>query len=152
MNEKMIYHEAQVADIDAMHAVRIAVKENVLSNPALITYGDYEEYITERGKGWVCKVNDVVVGFAIADLKEGNIWALFIHPQWEGKGIGKTLHQLMMDWYFSNKKETVWLSTAPNSRAAAFYKLQGWKETGITKSGELKFEMRKEDWQMETVQ
>ena len=143
---KMIFREAKVADIDAMHVVRLAVKENVLSNPALITTKDYEEYINERGKGWVCTVDNMVVGFAIADLKEDNIWALFVHPDREGKGIGKALHKMMMDWYFNNTNGKVWLSTAPKSRAAAFYERQGWKETGFTKSGEVKFEMTADDW------
>jgi len=50
-----------------------------------------------RGKGWVCKVDGEVVGFAIVDLKEHNIWALFLRPEFEGMGIGKELHRLMID-------------------------------------------------------
>ena len=65
----------------------IAVKENVLSNPALVTDKDCEEYLNVRGKGWVCETDNQIIGFAIADLKENNIWALFIRPEYEGLGI-----------------------------------------------------------------
>ena len=61
-----------------------------------------------------------IVGFSIADLIGNNIWALFVDPDYEGCGIGKKLHSLMMDWYFSQTDKTVWLSTAPASRAEGF--------------------------------
>ncbi len=143
----MIFREAVLEDIPAIQVVRNSVKENMLSDPALVSDKDCEEYMFVRGKGWVCEMDGKILGFAIADLKDDNIWALFIHPDHEKKGIGKKLHQIMMDWYFDQGKEKVWLSTASNSRAEGFYKIAGWKQTGITGSGEVKFEMRAEDWQ-----
>ena len=142
----MIFREAEVQDIPQMQIVRNAVKENTLSNPALVTDADVEDYITRRGRGWVCEINELIVGFAIADLIDKNIWALFVHPDAEGKGIGKQLHDRMMNWYFSQTDETVWLSTSPGTRAETFYKMQGWKEAGVYGKGELKFEMKKADW------
>jgi len=142
----MIFREAVIADIAQIQIVRHAVKENVLSNPALVTDEDCKEFISERGKGWVCEIDDEIVGFAIADLKEDNIWALFITPAHEGRGIGKKLQQLMLDWYFKQGKSSVWLGTAPNTRAALFYHKTGWVETGIRKNGEIKFEMTANEW------
>ena len=139
----MIFREAQIADIPQMQVVRNSVKENMLSDPALVPDSDVEEYITNRGKGWVCEIDGVIVGFANADLKGHNIWALFMHPDHEARGIGKELHRLMLNWYFSQTKENVWLGTAPNSRAEKFYRMQGWKEVGLHGKGEIKFEM---DW------
>ncbi len=142
----MIFREATIADIPQIMHVRFAVKENVLNNPSLVTDADCIEYLTVRGKGWVCEMDGSIVGFSIADLKEHNIWALFMHPSYEAKGIGKQLHKLMMDWYFSQTKETVWLSTEANSRAETFYKMNGWREVGIYGKDEVKFEMDFEDW------
>ena len=142
----MTFREAQLTDIPQMSAIRMAVKENVLSNPALVTQKDYEEYLTLRGKGWVCEIDGCVVGFAIGDLVKNNVWALFIHPDHEGKGIGKTLLSLLLTWYFAQTNETIWLSTAPNSRAAAFYRRFGWTETGITQTGEIRFALNAEQW------
>jgi len=142
----MIFREAKIEDIKQIQTVRNAVKENTLSNPALVTDADCENFMFHRGKGWVCETDNRIVGFAIADLKEDNIWALFLHPEFEGKGIGKKLHQMMLDWYFSTGKENVWLGTAPNTRAEKFYTNAGWKRNGMHGENEVKFEMTKQDW------
>jgi GNAT superfamily N-acetyltransferase len=143
----MNYREAGIADITGMHVVRVAVLENRLSNPNLITSQDYEEFIIRRGKGWICEINGEIVGFAIVDTVDKNVWALFIDPAWEGKGIGKKLHDIMIDWYFDQTKDTIWLGTAPGTRAEEFYRRAGWKEAGMH-GKEVKFEMSADDWRM----
>ena len=142
----MTYREALVSDIPQVQVVRNIVKENVLSNPALVSDADCEAFMTRRGKGWVCLVDNKVVGFAIADLQDDNIWALFVDPSFEGKGIGKTLHELMMDWYFLQGKEHVWLGTSPNTRAERFYAKHGWTSTGVVHGKETRFEMTATEW------
>lgn len=142
----MIFREAKLEDIKQIQVVRHSVKENILSNPALVTDDDCKEFITKRGKGWVCTVDSEVVGFAIADLWEDNIWALFLKPEFEGMGIGRQLHQLMLDWYFSTGKEDVWLGTSPNTRAEDFYRKMGWRESGKHGEDEIKFTMNRREW------
>jgi GNAT superfamily N-acetyltransferase len=137
----MIFREATLDDIPQIQIVRNSVKENVLSDPALVSDADCAEYLTRRGKGWVCESGGQVVGFAIADLAGRNIWALFVHPAFEKQGIGRQLHDLMLNWYFSQTNEPVWLGTAPGTRAALFYKKSGWKEAGMHGDKEIKFEM-----------
>lgn len=104
----MIFREATTDDIKQIQWVRNAVTENTLSNPNLVTDEDCKEFITVRGKGWVCEIDKQIVGFAIVDLKENNIWALFLDPKFEKQGIGKKLHKIMLDWYFTQTKDTVW--------------------------------------------
>ncbi len=142
----MIFREATINDIKQMQVVRNLVKENVLSDPSVVTDEDCKEYITQRGKGWVCEIDNKIIGFSIADLKDKNIWALFVHPEFEKKGIGKKLHDVMLNWYFGQTKETVWLGTAPNTRAEKFYRKARWKEVGTHGKGEIKFEMSYNDW------
>lgn len=142
----MIIREAKIEDIKQIQIVRNSVRENALSNPNLVTDEDCEEFITVRGKGWVCEINNLIVGFAIADLQENNIWALFLDPKFEKKGIGQQLHKIMLDWYFSQTKNTVWLGTAFNTRAEKFYRKAGWKEVGTNGPKEIKFEMTYLDW------
>ena len=137
---------ANAKDISQIQTVRNLVKENRLSDPALVPDSDVEDYINRRGKGWVCEIDEQVVGFAIADLVDNNIWALFIHPDFERIGIGKKLHDEMMNWYFSRTDKTVWLGTAPKTRAELFYRKAGWKEVGMHGKGEIKFEMTKDEW------
>lgn len=132
-------------DIQEIQKVRNAVRENRLSDPGMVTDQDCESYLTIRGRGWVAEEEGKIVGFAIADLQEHNIWALFLLPEFEQKGLGKLLHHTMLDWYFDQTDETVWLSTAPGTRAATFYRMQGWSETG-RHGKELRFEMSRAHW------
>jgi GNAT superfamily N-acetyltransferase len=142
----MLFREANTSDIKQIQLVRNAVKENMLSNPGLVTDKDCVDYLTLRGKGWVCEKDGIIIGFAIADLIDNNIWALFIHPDFDKQGIGKRLHNMMLSWYFNQQKQMVWLSTAPGTRAEQFYRMQGWREVGLYGKGEIKFEMTADEW------
>lgn len=141
-----IFREATTADIKGIFVVRYSVTENMLSESDLVNEEECESYLTKRGKGWVCEVDGQIVGFAIADLRENNIWALFLKPEYERQGIGRQLHTIMLDWYFSETQKTVWLGTNPNTRAELFYRKAGWKEVGTHGDGEIKFEMTFKDW------
>lgn len=141
----MEFREAILSDLEAIMDVRFSVKENVLSNPDLVTIADCEDFIFRRGKGWVCVVDGKVVGFSIVDLVENNIWALFVRPEFAQQGIGKQLHNLMLDWYFTQTQETVWLGTDPGTRAETFYRKSGWQHVGMY-GNEYKFEMTYSDW------
>lgn len=142
----MNIREARVQDISQIQEVRHSVKENILSDPSKVTDADCADYITRRGKGWVCEVGELITGFAIADLQDHNIWALFVRPEYERHGIGIRLHEIMMEWYFNQTQKTVWLSTSPGTRAEQFYRMAGWIETGSYGNGEIKFEMTFDDW------
>ena len=142
----MNYREALITDIPQLLAVQLAVKENNPSNAASITEQDYVDHLSARGKGWVCEIDGQIIGFAIGDLEKKNVWALFVQPGYEEKGIGRELLILLLDWYYSHTNETIWLSTAPDTRAASFYRSFGWKEAGLLSNGELRFELTAEDW------
>lgn len=142
----MIIREAILTDIPKIQIIRNSVRENQLSDPKLVSDNDVADYITRRGKGWVCEQDNKLTGFAIVSILDKNVWALFMHPDYEGKGSGKLLHKEMMNWYFSQTNYDIWLSTSPGTRAASFYSKAGWEEKGITKNSEIKFEMTKQHW------
>jgi GNAT superfamily N-acetyltransferase len=142
----MIFRTARMEDIAGMQRIRHAVKENRLSDPGLVTDQDCLEFITVRGRGWVAENKSSLTGFAIIDLREKNIWALFVDPDFERKGIGRKLQELMLDWYFGQHEENLWLGTAPNTRAANFYRKSGWREIGMRANGEIRFEMSYLAW------
>ena len=144
--DKFNFREAKATDIKQIQVVRNSVLENILTVPDSVTDEQCLEFITHRGKGWVCEIDNRVVGFSIVDLKERNIWALFVAPHYEKKGIGKQLHQIMLDWYFDQTTDNIWLSTDPKTRAETFYRKCGWTEIGMHGNGEIKFEMTHKDW------
>ena len=139
----MIFREATRTDIPQIQIVRNSVKENMLSDPNLVTNEDCIEFLEDRGKGWVCEIDGKIVGFSIVDMVDNNIWALFVDPDFDQKGIGRKLHDIMLDWYFSQTEKPVWLGTDPGTRAETFYRKSGWKEIGMH-GNEIKFEMTKE--------
>lgn len=140
--------EAGINDIPAMHSIRMSVKENVLSNPLKVTENDYRDYLLEKGKGWIYESGNEIRGFAIIDLSAQNIWALFVKPAFEKMGIGRKLHDTMLDWYFNNYHQKIWLGTSAGTRAEAFYRKAGWKERGTDANGEIIFEMTSNDWKI----
>ena len=141
----MLFRPATIADIPALQIIRTSVQENVLSDPTRITAEDYETYIRTKGAGWVGEVNGKPVGFAIVDLADHNVWALFVLPGFQSQGIGQQLHDHMLHWYFQQTDTTLWLSTDPGTRAEAFYRKNHWKETG-THHNEIRFEMTAAQW------
>jgi GNAT superfamily N-acetyltransferase len=142
----MIIRQAVLKDIPQIQIVRNAVHENALSDPNLVTDKDCEEYLTKRGKGWVCDIDNRVVGFSIVDLEDKNLWALFVHPGFDRQGIGRQLHDTVLDWYFSQSQNNLWLGTSPNTRAENFYRKAGWIEVGKHGKGEIKFQMTFDHW------
>lgn len=142
----MAINEATIDDIGSMLVIRKSVRENVLADPGSVTEEDCVEYLTTRGKGWTCVIDGEMAGFAIIDVKDDNVWALFVHPQHEGKGVGRRLQVEMLDWYFAQGKEMVWLGTDPDTRAAGFYQKSEWRKVGMRDNGEIRFEMTEKEW------
>ena len=134
-----VLRQACREDIPAMHAVRMAVRENALRSAA-VTESSYVPAIEETGRGWVVEVHGEVVAFAVGNKVTGNIWALFVRPEHEGRGYGQRLHEVMLSWLFSQGVERAWLSTDPGTRAQRFYERAGWQYVGVLPSGEAAYE------------
>jgi GNAT superfamily N-acetyltransferase len=143
----MFIREAQIKDIPSLKVVRNAVLENTLSDPSLISDADYQAHILSKGKAWVCEMNNQITGFVMVDLIKHNVWALFVHPEHEKKGIGLQLHDVMLDWYFLQTDTHLRLGTEVNTRAESFYRKAGWKAIGHESNGEILFEMTLQVWQ-----
>ena len=132
---------ATVNDIEAMHAVRLAVRENALSDANGVRPEHYRTMLQEFGRGWVHEESGKVVAFGIADQAHRNIWALFVVPGSEGRGIGSELLKVMVEWLFEQSGDTVWLTTGRNTRAEHFYNAAGWRAVGSAADGEIRFEL-----------
>ena len=125
-----------------MHQVRMSVRENRLST-LVLSESDYVLHIESLGRGWVVDDGGAIVGFAVGNAATGNIWALFVHPDHERRGYGRLLHTAMVEWLWEQGLDTLWLTTATGTRAQRFYEASGWRPTGETSSGELRFELRR---------
>ena len=130
---------ATADDIPAMHEIRLSVRENRLSDPGRISAADYADAIGLLGRGWVAERDGAVVGFAIG-YSSGNVWALFVDPAHEGRGVGGALHDALVRWLERTGASPLWLTTEPGTRAEAFYLARGWRARGAASDHEIRLE------------
>lgn len=134
-----VLRAAERRDVPQIQRVRHSVRENKLTS-TVITDEDVVDAIERTGRGWVIEVEGRVVAFAVGNAENGNIWALFVDPEHEGRGHGRRLHDEMVAWLWTRGLGRLWLTTAPRTRAQRFYQAAGWMSAGLLPSGELLFE------------
>ena len=133
---------ARASDIPAMQRIRASVRENRLVS-TVISDEDVRTAIEDTGYGWVIEEDGTVVAFAVGNVRTGNVWALFVHPDHERRGHGRRLHDAMVDRLFELGLDRLWLTTEPGTRAQRFYEAAGWRQTGTSEQGELEYELRR---------
>jgi GNAT superfamily N-acetyltransferase len=133
--------QAVFSDVSDIQRIRHSVRENRLVSTS-ISDEQVREAIEKTGRGWVVESEGEIVAFAIGNAENGNIWALFVHPNHERRGYGRVLLDTMVEWLFSRGLERLWLTTEPGTRAQRLYEAAGWERIGLTDRGELRFERR----------
>lgn len=128
----LIFRQASSTDIPAMSAIRLSVTENVLRDPGRVTPAMYEDYLESAGRGWVAEIDGEVVAFSYADRNDASIWALFVAPGHEGRGLAKRLLAIAAGWLFALGHRQVRLSTGAGTRADRFYAGQGWERNPLS--------------------
>lgn len=132
---------ATLNDIETIFDIRTSVKENHLSRIQLtelgITTAVVSDFVKNTPCVWVAVLNNHVCGFAIADQDEGCIFAMFVHPDFEGKGLGRALLKTAEDFLFQYFQE-IWLETDQKSRACQFYIRHGWQIVEYFENGDVK--------------
>ena len=137
------YRRMTAADLPAVLAVRFSTVENAITREELETdYGITEESLAESMQtdvtGWLCEDGGKAVGFSMGDRANGEVQVVAVLPAYEGRGIGKTLLELVRDWLFDNGHDEIWLgaSVNPDVRAKGFYRKLGWRRSGRMKGGD----------------
>lgn len=133
----MNFREITIADIPDLFAVRVATHENKLSPEELTALGITPETVTEKlkgsFKGWLCKADEKVVGFAMGDKSSGELWVIAVLPEYIGKKVGSTLLLLVENWLVESGCTRLWLTTDvdPSLKAYSFYLQHGWVDDRI---------------------
>lgn len=122
--------------------VRNAVRENRLSPANVSRVEETARWIYENGTFWVWEQDGAVQGFAVADVRDGTIFGLFVHPDYEARGIARALLPLACEDLRLAGHGTATLTTDPGTRAERFYLRNGWIDTGRREKGEIVFERR----------
>lgn len=126
-------------DLPRIREIRAAVRENRLADPGSVTEADLRHTL-DRGLFHVAEEAGHVLGFSAAEPDDGTIWALFVDPDCEGRGIGRALLAAAVADLAAAGHGAARLTTDPGTRAAAFYAAAGWTCTGPAGKGEIGFE------------
>lgn len=131
--------KATLADRPRISEVRLAVRENQLSAASAGKVETTADWIFENATFWVWEEAGAVQGFSVADPRDGTIFGLFIHPDYEGRGLARALLPLACEDLRVAGFSVATLSTDPGTRAERFYRLNGWEESGYQDNGEIIF-------------
>ncbi len=131
--------KAARADLPRIFEIRAAVKENRLRDPSRVTV-EMCEWFIDHAAFWLWEENGVVCGFSAGDPRDGTIFALFIDPAYEGRGIGQVLLPLACKTLREAGHRAARLDTAAGTRAEKFYREGGWEEIGRKPDGQIVFQ------------
>ena len=146
MNTAMQIRTATPEDVAAIFDVRCSVKENHMSRAELAELDITPETVGGMISGGdyivpVALVGGEIVAFAMAQISEGYVFALFVRPEHEGKGLGNTLMREVESGFKEHGVTEAWLCTGSEKgiRAPGFYRRLGWVESGTMEDGQLRF-------------
>jgi ribosomal protein S18 acetylase RimI-like enzyme len=135
---KIEFRDAKAEDFGRCIEIRGMTRDNSIPAEILEEYGITEETWTPLIKngsivGVVSEAPDGVVGFCNGDVNTGEVLAVAVLPEYEGRGLGKSMLSLVTDKLFSVGLEKLWLAAPsdPQFRAHGFYRHLGWIPTGV---------------------
>lgn len=133
-------------EVAAIFDVRCSVRENHMSREELAALDITPETVGEMITGGdyivpVALIGGKIAGFAMAQISEGYVFALFVSPEHEGKGLARALMLEVESGFVEHGVTEAWLFTGAEKgiRAPGFYRHLGWVESGVMEDGQLKF-------------
>lgn len=135
-----IIRAATRADLPRIREVRHGTEENRLTDPSLVTDAEVAWYLNEA-IFLVSEDEAGVQGFACANHQTGYVWALFVIDGAQGRGHGTALLDQVTERLRRAGHRQAFLTTGPNTKAAAFYRSRGWRQTGVDMRGEAVFRL-----------
>jgi GNAT superfamily N-acetyltransferase len=137
----MMIRKATHADRPRISEIRFAVRENQPSNAAVVAViAKLVDWLLDNSTIWVWEEDGAIQGFSAADSRDGSICALFVHPSYEGRGIGRALLPLACEVLKESGHATALLTTEAGTRAERFYRTDGWTELGRQEDGQIIFQ------------
>lgn len=126
------YRPLQDSDLRAVYEIRFSTIENLIHEEH-VKYLQREQALEDirQGGGWMCRYGEKEIGFCLPlFIPEPYLGAIFVVPEFQGRGVGKQLMKLAMDWFQKKGAKDIILETDRGSKAEGFYRHFGWKENG----------------------
>lgn len=131
---EVVYREIQSADMSAIFDVRVATWHHDRGREEMTELGITPEAVRSLLKnshrGWLAEIDSKVIGFAMGNKDNGEMWVIAVLAEYESRGIGKHLLGLVETWLFEAGWEEIWLTTDMDEafRAVGFYRHLGWED------------------------
>src|SRR6202048_1809141 len=87
----IMIRKATRADHPRISEIRLSVRESCLSKSKYDLVEAVADWIFDNSTFWAWEEDGAVQGFSAADPRDGTIFALFVHPSYERRGIGLAL-------------------------------------------------------------
>ncbi|KQV50347.1 acetyltransferase [Pelomonas sp. Root1217] len=133
----ILFRPATAADAPACVTLRGLTRENAISVAQLaamgITAESWASAVADGAlPGFICTDEAAIVGYCFGDKASGEVVVLALLPQYEGRGIGKELLNLVVDLLVEAGHQRLFLGCSPDPavRSYSFYRQQGWVSTG----------------------
>ena len=131
-------------DAEILFDIRCSVVENYQSREELTSLGITMQSVNEMIVGGdyittIAEDDGQPVGFSMAQISEGYVFACFVRPEFEGKGFGRALMDSAEEGLRKGGVQKAWLSTGPEPelRAVGFYLHLGWYKDGSLDDGQI---------------
>jgi len=125
------------SDIAACIELRGKTRENAVSVERLkelgVTHASWSADVANGDlPGYVCLEDNQIIGYCFADKRTGEIVVLALLPDWEAKGIGRNLLEMIVTDLakLGFKRLFLGCSSDPKVRSYGFYRHLGWQPTG----------------------
>lgn len=143
MADRLTYREIVADDMPSIFDVRVATWHNDRGREEMTELGITPESVREMLKegshrGWLCEADGRVVGFAMGDRTNGEMWVIAVLQEFEGLGVGKQLLGLVEQWLAKEGWSEIWLTTDPDEtmRCVGFYRHLGWTDWKLEPDGD----------------
>ncbi|NVZ18391.1 GNAT family N-acetyltransferase [Pseudomonas costantinii] len=142
---EIVVRLATLVDIDTLFAIRTSVVQNHLSREQMtdlgITPQVLADSIREAPCVWIAEVDGRPAAFSMVDLAEGEVFAMFVQPAYEGHGLGRQLMAVAEAALFECH-DTLFLITDGRDeiRANGFYQRLGWSVVGRVDGDDVRYE------------
>ncbi|WP_330216047.1 GNAT family N-acetyltransferase [Pseudomonas sp. AM8] len=118
-------------DVDTLFEIRTSVIQNHLSIEQMAELGITPQLLADSMREapcvWIAEVDGQPVAFAMVDLAEGEVFAMFVLPSHENLGLGRQLMAVAEAALFEHHDRLFLITDGRDEiRANGFYRHLGW--------------------------
>ena len=142
MTTSISFREIGPDDMAAIFDVRVATWDNDRGREEMaalgITPDSVRAKLADTHRGWLCEADGRVVGLAMGDRSNGEMWVIAVLSEYEGRGIGGQLLSRVEGWLLDCGWREIWLTTDRDEtlRAVGFYRHLGWTDWKLEPDGD----------------